>query len=329
MGFILSVFFGFIPMLIFAWILYWLDRYEKEPKLLIGGVFFWGAAVSAGVAFVVNTLVGMGIYLFTNSDVLTELATGSIVAPPVEETLKGLAVLLVFLFFRHEFDSILDGIVYAGITALGFAATENAYYIYNYGYLESGYEGIFALVFVRVFLVGWQHPFYTAFFGIGLASARLTKNTGLKFLYPLLGWAIAVGTHAFHNTLVGLLEGVGGLVVSTAVDWSGWFFMFLLILWAIWRVQQRVKFYLKEEIELGIISAEQYRTACNAWAQSMARLTALLNGRYRATHRFYNLTADLAHKKYQRATLGEEGGNSKRIQDLRRSLVNLSPKALA
>ena len=329
MGFILSVFLGFIPMLIFAWILYWLDRYEKEPKLLIGGVFFWGAAVSAGVAFVVNTLVGMGIYLFTNSDVLTELATGSIVAPPVEETLKGLAVLLVFLFFRHEFDSILDGIVYAGITALGFAATENAYYIYNYGYLESGYEGIFALVFVRVFLVGWQHPFYTAFFGIGLASARLTKNTGLKFLYPLLGWAIAVGTHAFHNTLVGLLEGVGGLVVSTAVDWSGWFFMFLLILWAIWRVQQRVKFYLKEEIELGIISAEQYRTACNAWAQSMARLTALLNGRYRATHRFYNLTADLAHKKYQRATLGEEGGNSKRIQDLRRSLVNLSPKALA
>lgn len=329
MGFMLSVLFGFVPMLFFAWILYWLDRYEKEPRLLIGGVFFWGAAVSAGLSFVVNTLLGMGIYLFTNSDAITELATGSLVAPPVEETLKGLAVLLVFLFVRHEFDSILDGIVYAGITALGFAATENTYYIYNYGYLESGYEGLFSLVFVRVFLVGWQHPFYTAFFGIGLAAARLTTNSGMKFFYPMLGWAFAVATHAVHNTLVGLLEGVGGLVVSTIFDWSGWLFMFILILWAIWRIQQRVKIYLKDEIEFGTITSQQYRTACNAWAQSAARFSALFSGRYRATNQFYNLTADLAHKKYQLHKLGEERGNSKHIQELRLKLSEISPLALA
>lgn len=316
-------------MLFFAWILYWLDRYEKEPKLLIGGVFFWGAAVSAGLSFVVNTLLGMGIYIFTNSDAITELATGSLVAPPVEETLKGLAVLMVFLFVRHEFDSILDGIVYAGITALGFAATENTYYIYNYGYLEGGYEGLFALVFVRVFLVGWQHPFYTAFIGIGLAAARLTTNSGLKFLYPLLGWAFAVATHAVHNTLVTLLDGVGGLVLSTMVDWSGWLFMFFLILWAIWRVQQRVKLHLKEEIELGTLSARQYRTACNAWAQTAARFSAIFSGRYRATNRFYNLTADLAHKKFQLQNLGEERDNSKQVQEIRQKLAVLSTQAVA
>jgi protease PrsW len=329
MGFILSVLFGFVPMLFFAWILYWLDRYEKEPILMLGGAFFWGAAVSAGVAFVVNTLLGMGIYLVTSSDAITELATGSVVAPPVEETLKGLAVLIVFLFFRHEFDSILDGIVYAGITALGFAATENAYYIYNYGYLEGGYEGLFALVFIRVILVGWQHPFYTAFLGIGLAAARLTKSTGLKLIYPILGWAMAVGTHALHNTLAGLLEGLGGLAISTAVDWSGWLFMFGLILWAIWNIQQRVRKYLKEEIELGSMTANQYRTAGNAWAQSMARPVALFNGRYRATNRFYHLAADLAHKKFQQATFGEESGNAQRIRELRQSLAKLSPNALA
>ena len=49
------------------------------------------------------------------------------IAPIIEESLKGLAVLLVFLLFRKEFDSILDGIVYAAITALGFAATENSH----------------------------------------------------------------------------------------------------------------------------------------------------------------------------------------------------------
>ena len=149
MGLFLSLFFGFIPMLLFAGILYWLDRYEKEPRLLLAAAFVWGALISAGVAFVVNTVLGMGVYAVTGSAMLTELATGSLVAPPVEESLKGLAVLLIFLIFRSEFDSVLDGIVYAGITALGFAATENAYYIYNYGYLEGGYEGLLWLVFVR------------------------------------------------------------------------------------------------------------------------------------------------------------------------------------
>ncbi|MBU1659910.1 MAG: PrsW family intramembrane metalloprotease, partial [Chloroflexi bacterium] len=101
MGFIISVFFGIVPMLFFAWILYWVDRYEKEPKILLGVVFLWGAMVSAGVAFIVNTLLGVGVYLVTGSEAITNLATGSVVAPPVEETLKGLAVLLVFLIFRQ------------------------------------------------------------------------------------------------------------------------------------------------------------------------------------------------------------------------------------
>ncbi|MCJ7700424.1 MAG: PrsW family intramembrane metalloprotease [Anaerolineales bacterium] len=172
MGFITSLLFGFVPMLVFSGILYWLDRYEKEPKLVLGVVFTWGAIVAAGAAFLINTILGMGVYSITGSDIFTELTTGSLVAPIIEETLKGLAVLLVYLIFRSEFDSLLDGSVFAGIAALGFAATENSYYIYNYGFLEGGYRDLFQLVFIRVILVGWQHPFYTAFIGIGLALAR-------------------------------------------------------------------------------------------------------------------------------------------------------------
>jgi RsiW-degrading membrane proteinase PrsW (M82 family) len=118
---------GFLPMLFFAWIIYWVDRYEKEPKILLGVVFLWGAVVAAGVAFFINTLLGVGIYMFTGSEAIAELTTGSLIAPIIEECLKGFAVVIVFLVFRREFDSILDGIVYAAVAALGFAATENAY----------------------------------------------------------------------------------------------------------------------------------------------------------------------------------------------------------
>jgi RsiW-degrading membrane proteinase PrsW (M82 family) len=326
MGFFVSILCGFIPMFVFAWFVYWLDRYEKEPKILLGVVFVWGAVVAAGVAFVVNTALGMGVYLATGSEAITEFATGSLVAPPVEETLKGLAVLLVFLVFRREFDSILDGIVYAGIVALGFAATENTYYIYNYGYLEDGWTGLFFLVFVRVILVGWQHPFYTAFIGIGLATARLNRNLGIKLIVPIIGLVIAIFAHSMHNTLATMLSGIGGLVIGTFFDWSGWLFMFLVILWAIGRVQRRMKTSLREEVIFGVLSPGQYNTACSAWRQAGARISAFFSGSYRDTGHFYQTCAELAHKKYQRAKLGEEGGNTQIIIKLRAELARLSPR---
>ncbi len=326
---LLSIFFGFVPMFFFAAFVYWLDRYEKEPKILLGGVFIWGAIIAAGAAFIINTVLGMGVYLFTNSEAVTDLTTGSLIAPVIEESLKGLAVLGVFLVFRREFDSLLDGIIYAAVTALGFAATENAYYIYHYGYEQDGYSGLLALVFIRVILVGWQHPFYTAFIGIGLAAARLNRRAAVRMAAPVLGWCVAVFTHAVHNTLAHALEGAVGLAISTMVDWSGWLFMLVVIALAAYNEQRYIAVQLREEVGLGLISPQQYRTACSALAQSMARLSAALSGRWRATNAFYQLTAELAHKKHQRGLLGDEGGNSEIIQRLRAELASLATHALS
>lgn len=327
MGILLSIFLGVIPAFSYALFVYWLDRYEKEPKLLLGGVFVWGAVVAAGAAFVINTVLGIGIYIFTQSATATDLATGSIIAPIVEETLKGLAVLVVFLLFYKEFDSILDGIVYAGITALGFAATENSFYIYSFGYQEAGYGGLLFLAFIRNILVGWQHPFYTAFIGIGLAIARLNRNLAIRLAAPVLGWGLAVFTHAVHNTMSSFLSGLGGWVFGTLVDWTGWLFMFGVIVWAIYRERGYVVDYLREEAEKGVISPAQYRTACSAWGMSMARMNALFDGRYQATNQFYHLCAELSHKKHHLHVLGDERGNNALVQKIRGEMARLAPRA--
>jgi RsiW-degrading membrane proteinase PrsW (M82 family) len=120
---------AFIPAFVMAVFIYWLDRYEKEPLIVLGAAFFWGAVVAAGGAYIINTVFGIGIYALTGSGDVADAATSSIVAPFVEEALKGAALLAIFLAFRKEFDSILDGIIYAGITALGFAATETSVHI--------------------------------------------------------------------------------------------------------------------------------------------------------------------------------------------------------
>ena len=65
MAFLASLFFGFVPMFMFAAFVNWLDRYEKEPKLLLGAAFVWGAVIAAGGAFILNTAFGIGIYALT------------------------------------------------------------------------------------------------------------------------------------------------------------------------------------------------------------------------------------------------------------------------
>ena len=325
---LVSIVMGFLPMLVFAWMVYWVDRYEKEPRLLLGVVFAWGAILAAGAAFIVNTALGLGVYLFTRSDTLTEFTTGSLIAPIVEECLKGFAVLIVFLLARGEFDSILDGIIYASITALGFAATENAYYIYTYGYSENGPIGMLMMFVVRVFLVGWQHPFYTAFTGIGLAIARLSHKSTVKIIAPVTGLFVAILTHSFHNTVASFLPGLTGLAAGTLIDWTGWLFMFIFILWALRREQRWIIRQLKQEVESNLITPTQYRVACSAWLQSLTRLKAFFSGQYRATNRFYQVAAELAYKKEQCTTLGDEGGNTAIIEDLRAELTRLGAVAI-
>lgn len=323
MALIGAFFFGFVPMFLFAAFVNWLDRYEKEPKLLLGAAFGWGVVIAGGGAYILNTAFGMGIYALTGSAGAADFGTTSIVAPIIEEGLKGLAVLVVFLLFRKEFDSILDGIVYGAITAMGFAAIENVLYIYRNGYQEGGWEGFWVLVGIRVLLVGWMHPFFTAFTGIGLAISRMSRNTLVKILAIPAGYITAVILHAFHNTFSGLIGGFGGLLVGTAVDYLGYAFMIAFIIWMIRHERNILKRNLQEEVEKGYISQRQYASAISFF-QINALLSAITSGSFFKTARFYQVCGELAHKKEQRMKLGEERGNTRIIEQLRSELVALA-----
>jgi RsiW-degrading membrane proteinase PrsW (M82 family) len=289
--------------------------------VLLGAAFFWGVVIAAGGAFILNTAFGIGLYVVTGSEGAADFGTTSIIAPIIEESLKGLAVLIVFFIFRKEFDSVLDGIIYGGIVGLGFAATENTIYIYRNGYLEAGWSGLFTLVFVRVILVGWMHAFFTAFTGIGLAVSRINRNILIKIIAPFVGITVAMSLHAFHNTFGGLIGGLEGLAAGTILDWIGWAIMFGFILWMIAHERNIVKKQLLEEVSAGVISQAQYQKALSPWNMT----TAGLNGR--ATARFYQVCGELSHKKEQLAKVGSESGNEAIVASLRAELASLAPQA--
>jgi RsiW-degrading membrane proteinase PrsW (M82 family) len=328
MALIGALFFGFVPMLVFAMLVNWLDRYEKEPKLLLAAAFTWGVVIAGGGAFILNTMFGIGIYLFTGSAGAADFGTTSIIAPIIEEGLKGLAVLVVFLLFRKEFDSILDGIVYGAITAMGFAAIENVLYIYRNGYQEAGWEGFWFLVVIRVVLVGWMHPFFTAFTGIGFAIARMNRNLLVKIIAVPAGYTVAVLAHAFHNTFSTVIGGEGGFFLGLIADYLGFAIMFVFVIWVVFNERNILKRHLQEEVTRGAISQKQYSTAISFF-QTNAHLSALTTGSFGSTKRFYQVLGELAHKKEQLVKVGEEGGNTKMIEEYRAELMRLAPVAKA
>ncbi len=318
---------SFVPAFVYCTVLYWLDRHEKEPLWLIAGVFAWGALVATIGAIIFGTALETIIYVMTTSEEVSGVFGAVLIAPLVEESLKGLAVLLVFLFLRRELDSVLDGIVYAGMAGLGFAATENVLYLLGAGYGEDGWAGMFVLFFLRVILGAWGHAVYAAFIGIGLAVARLSTKGMYRFLAPLAGWALAVFVHMLHNGMavfLGQALGLGGLVAMLLIDWLSWLVMLAIIYGALRAESRWHRTYLREERDQGIITPAQYAVAGSTRRQMGTRLRGLFT---RSKERlFYQLAAELAQKKYHFYELNEQDERTRTtIERLRQQLRKLSP----
>jgi RsiW-degrading membrane proteinase PrsW (M82 family) len=321
LGFGLALALSFVSAFLCACLLYWMDRYEKEPKRLLVGVFVWGAVfatLASGVAQLVLQGFTWGI---TGSAPIADLATASLFAPVTEEVLKACAVFGVFALMRHEFDSTLDGVVYAGTVALGFAATENTLYLYS-GYLADGGEALLQLFLARIVFGIWNHPLYTSFFGVALALARLSRSRLVWLTAPAGGLLVGMAVHSLHNTLA-TIRGGDLVVVALLLDWSGWAFLAVVAIFAARSEGRLVARELTEEAGRGLLSPGQVRTAASSLRRSVLLLSSVGRGRFWATRSFYQACAELAHKKRQLRCAGEEQGNSRRISDLRLSIKRL------
>jgi protease PrsW len=191
----------------------WIDRWEPEPPRLLLIAFLWGACfaalsallINSSAAFVVDEILGKG-----SGDVVGSI----LVAPLVEEGLKGSFLVGLLIFRRREFDGIIDGIVYAGLTAAGFAFTENILYFGRAFAEESSMGGsVLSVLILRGVLSPFAHPLFTAMTGIGAGIAANSRNAAARPFYVLGGYALAVVLHAIWNSSASLFDGGAFLIV--------------------------------------------------------------------------------------------------------------------
>ncbi len=115
------------PTIALVMFLLFTDRYDKEPKRLLILVFVLGMVVT--LPTLIAEIVGQMFNVFDG--LAGKLFEAFVIIGLAEEFFKRLVVSKTV--FRHPaFDERLDGIIYCGIAALGFATLENFVYILSY-----------------------------------------------------------------------------------------------------------------------------------------------------------------------------------------------------
>ncbi len=281
---------AFIPAPLYLALWLWLDRYDPEPPWALAACVLWGGGAATFVAGIANTVAELGVGAVTGDAGVAHFVGASISAPIMEEGMKALAVFAIFLFLRREFDGVIDGIVYAGVVALGFATVENVLY-YGRNLKEEGAGALLVVFFLRGILGPFGHSVYTAMTGIGFGLARESHNTAVKIAAPAVGFSLAVFLHSAWNTLAGCSGGF--FLLLFLVIWMPLFFAFVgAVIWMGHRESQLIARMLEPEVRRGLLTAEQAATVCSwpkrtAWVLSslgdLRRLTARRDFLYAAT----------------------------------------------
>jgi RsiW-degrading membrane proteinase PrsW (M82 family) len=325
LGVILSLLAGVIPTAIYAAIIWWFDRYEKEPLWLLAVAFLWGAMPAIILSLIVELVLGIPVSVL-GEGLFAEVVESGGVAPVVEEIAKAAALLGLFVFLRHEFDNVLDGIIYGALVGFGFAMTENVLYflssLFTEGWAEWG-----VVVFLRAIVFGLNHAFFTSLTGAALGLARLSRAVWEKWLVPLFGLGLAIAFHAIHNIGASLVElsCLAG-IFSFLTDWGGVLVVFVVMLLCAQQEKKWITQELQEEIASGVLSQADYALTVSYRQRFVARWEALLGQswqRWRQLGRLFHLATELAFKKYQLRTAGDGESTRATIARLRRQIVAL------
>lgn len=266
---VLGVVAATVPVAIVIPALLWIDRWEPEPAKLLLPTFLWGAFVATLTALLINdTAEAVGDLLLGQGTGTTVSAVVS--APIVEEAVKAVPVLAVLWRRAKYFDGLVDGVVYAGFSAAGFAFTENIYYFgrafAQYGFADDG-GSVLAVFVLRGVLSPFTHPLFTVITGIAIGYAATARSKPLRILVPICGYLGAVLLHALWNASALLGGAAAFLNVYFMVMVPIFIAVLLLVLW------QRRR-------EHGIIKAALPEMVENRWiAPSEVELLTSLTGR--------------------------------------------------
>ena len=321
----LSVFAAILPMVSFLALVWWLDRYDREPVWMVALTFLWGAFGGAGLSLLGNTSLHLLIAGLLGPE-QAEWMGPVLVAPLIEEPTK--AVFLLIVAMSRHFDNTTDGFVYGAAAGLGFGMTENMLYFYQVSQvagfdLEHGVSAWMGTVAIRTFYSAVMHATATSIIGASIGWSRFRGS--IRLLVVPVGVLTAMGMHALWNgllTIGGVMGNEETMLISNLIilplEVLLVFGIFQLSLWA---EKRTLLFELAEEAEQGLIPEAHVAPLCSYFGRASTGL--LPTGRQKEA--YIKTATTLAMRKHQarQCPPAKKASYDNDIERLRREITGI------
>jgi RsiW-degrading membrane proteinase PrsW (M82 family) len=173
------------------------DKYEKESKRYLTLAFVLGGVVSIIITTILYLFFDLFLPLPDDYSIWQQFVKAFFVVGFIEEFSKYLMV-RGFLQPRTVFNEPYDGIIYAVMVSMGFAAVENIMYVI---------QGGINVAFLRAFTAIPAHATFAIIMGYYMGKAKFSKN---KFKWNLIGLFTAVLFHGAYDffLFIGFIPGI-------------------------------------------------------------------------------------------------------------------------
>ena len=156
-----------IPPLILVYIIYKMDKIEREPVRLLTSLFLRG--VVAMFPILILELIGDKVVsVFSWSQLLYLFFAYFVIPGFIEEGVK-YVVVIRRAWNDPNFNYTFDAVVYAVFASLGFAAVENIMYVVTTGFSTAVVRAVFSIP---------GHAMFGVVMGAGLAKAKRLEVLG-------------------------------------------------------------------------------------------------------------------------------------------------------
>lgn len=201
------LFLAVAPAMIIILYIYFKDKFEKEPIRFLFKNFLMGAFLSVIITLILSIVANHFFPLIDELSIYQQLIKAFFIVGLIEEFSK----YVIVRFYAQksvEFNEPFDGIVYAVMVSMGFAALENVMYVFQYG-VSTG--------IIRAFTAVPAHATFAILMGYFMGLAKFSKNRQLLNITGLLVATFFHGAYDFF-LFINFIPGIAlGAFVSLFV----------------------------------------------------------------------------------------------------------------
>ncbi len=174
------------PVALIIFYIYLRDKYEKEPKRLMIYCFVFGGIFSIVITTILYMFFDLFFPLNNEYSVIQQFVRAFFIVALTEEFSKYIIV-RYYAQPKKAFNEPYDGIVYAVMVSMGFAAVENIFYVI---------EGGVTTALLRAFTAVPAHATFGILMGYYMGKAKFSNN---RARYNLTGLLLAILFHGAYD----------------------------------------------------------------------------------------------------------------------------------